>query len=60
VLRSDTHFRAAVRSDVSALVRLLTSDKLRPDAIRFYESLGFAASHEGMKLHLPRPGDEVR
>ena len=29
----------------------LTSDKKRPDAIRFYESLGFAASHEGMKLH---------
>jgi hypothetical protein len=24
----------------------------RPDAIRFYESLGFVASHEGMKLHL--------
>ena len=32
----------------------LTSDKLRPDAIRFYESLGFSATHEGMKLHLPR------
>jgi ribosomal protein S18 acetylase RimI-like enzyme len=31
----------------------LTSDKSRPDAIRFYESLGFIASHEGMKLHLP-------
>ena len=30
----------------------LTSDKGRPDAIRFYESLGFKASHEGMKLHL--------
>ena len=30
----------------------LTSDKTRPDAIRFYESLGFTASHEGMKLHL--------
>lgn len=30
----------------------LTSDKTRPDAIRFYESLGFAASHEGMKLSL--------
>jgi GNAT superfamily N-acetyltransferase len=29
----------------------LTSDKTRPDAIRFYESLGFTASHEGMKLH---------
>jgi GNAT superfamily N-acetyltransferase len=30
----------------------LTSDKTRPDAIRFYESLGFVASHEGLKLHL--------
>lgn len=30
----------------------LTSDKTRPDAIRFYESLGFIASHEGMKLKL--------
>jgi hypothetical protein len=38
----------------------LTSDKLRPDAIRFYESLGFVASHEGVTLHLPRPGDEIR
>ena len=30
----------------------LTSDKQRPDALRFYESLGFAASHEGFKLRL--------
>ena len=30
----------------------LTTDKSRPAALRFYESLGFAASHEGMKLHL--------
>lgn len=29
----------------------LTTDKQRPDAIRFYESLGFKASHEGMKMH---------
>ncbi|HZI24294.1 MAG TPA: GNAT family N-acetyltransferase [Chryseolinea sp.] len=28
----------------------LTSDKKRLDAIRFYERLGFTASHEGMKL----------
>lgn len=27
----------------------LTSDKARPDAIRFYEKLGFTASHEGLK-----------
>lgn len=30
----------------------LTSDKARPDAIRFYEALGFVASHEGLKLRL--------
>jgi GNAT superfamily N-acetyltransferase len=30
----------------------LTSDKSRPDAIHFYESLGFVPSHEGLKLHL--------
>jgi len=32
----------------------LTSDKSRTDAIRFYAGLGFVASHEGMKLQLPR------
>jgi GNAT superfamily N-acetyltransferase len=30
----------------------LASNKQRPDAIRFYEKLGFTASHEGMKLSL--------
>ena len=30
----------------------LTSDKARPDAIRFYQRLGFVASHEGLKLQL--------
>lgn len=29
----------------------LTSDKKRPRALKFYEELGFIASHEGMKLH---------
>lgn len=29
----------------------LTTDKARPEALRFYEKLGFKASHEGMKLH---------
>ena len=41
----------------------LTSDKQRPDAIRFYASLGFVASHEGMKLHiepLSAPGSAAR
>jgi len=32
----------------------LTTDKTRPEAKRFYEALGFVASHEGMKLHLVR------
>lgn len=31
----------------------LTTDKTRPEALRFYERLGFQATHEGMKLLLP-------
>jgi ribosomal protein S18 acetylase RimI-like enzyme len=34
-----------------ALVQL-TSDKRREDALRFYDRLGFTASHEGLKLRL--------
>ena len=30
----------------------LTPDKRRADAIRFYEALGFTATHEGLKLSL--------
>ena len=30
----------------------LTTDKTRPEAVIFYQSLGFVASHEGMKLKL--------
>lgn len=30
----------------------LTSDKQRPEAIKFYEAIGFSASHEGMKYKL--------
>ena len=30
----------------------ITSDKKRPNAIKFYKSLGFVNSHEGFKLHL--------
>ncbi len=29
----------------------LTTDKKRPKAIKFYEDLGFKATHEGMKIH---------
>ena len=33
----------------------LTTDARRPDARRFYEDLGFVASHIGMKLDLAQP-----
>lgn len=39
------------RAQKCALIQL-TTDKARPDAHRFYESLGFSASHIGYKLHL--------
>lgn len=29
----------------------LTTDSQRPDAVRFYEALGFQKSHYGLKLH---------
>ena len=35
----------------------LTTNKTRSDALRFYERLGFAASHEGMKMMLTAPPD---
>ncbi|HTU04708.1 MAG TPA: GNAT family N-acetyltransferase [Trebonia sp.] len=41
----------AARQNGCGLVQL-TSDKRRADAIRFYESLGFEPSHEGLKLPL--------
>lgn len=34
----------------NAFMVQLTSDKQRPRAIKFYENLGFTASHEGLKL----------
>jgi GNAT superfamily N-acetyltransferase len=39
------------RDEGCGLVQL-TSDKRRQGAVRFYESLGFTASHEGLKLSL--------
>ena len=36
--------------DKGARMVQLTSDKTRTDAIRFYEALGFTATHEGFKL----------
>jgi GNAT superfamily N-acetyltransferase len=37
--------------EIGARLIQLTTDKQRPEALRFYEKLGFKASHEGMKLH---------
>ncbi len=34
----------------------LTTDKRRTDAKRFYESMGFSATHEGMKLDVAPSG----
>ena len=38
--------------DQKAHLIQLTTDKNRPEAIKFYLKLGFTASHEGMKMHL--------
>jgi GNAT superfamily N-acetyltransferase len=38
-------------SEKGAHLLQLTTDKRRPEAINFYEKLGFSSSHEGMKLH---------
>ena len=47
-------FRWAIdrATERGAHVLQLTTDKKRPEALRFYENLGFRASHEGMKLFL--------
>ncbi|GAB4173765.1 MAG: GNAT family N-acetyltransferase [Thalassobaculales bacterium] len=45
------HAIERARAEGCGLVQL-TSDKRRADAIRFYERLGFTASHEGLKLAL--------
>lgn len=50
----ETLFRAAIdrARDAGAGLVQLTTDRERPDALRFYERLGFQASHLGMKLSL--------
>ncbi|GAB6938919.1 N-acetyltransferase family protein [Isoptericola variabilis] len=48
-LMEHAHARGRERGCVLAQ---LTSDKQRPDAHRFYRSLGYAQSHEGFKLPL--------
>jgi GNAT superfamily N-acetyltransferase len=45
------HAIECARSRGCHLVQL-TTDKARPDARRFYEAIGFVATHEGMKLRL--------
>ncbi len=45
------HAIARAREAGCGLVQL-TTDKARPDALRFYRRLGFSASHEGLKLEL--------
>ncbi|MDJ1472107.1 GNAT family N-acetyltransferase [Xanthocytophaga flava] len=47
-------FQYAIRrsKDKGAHLLQLTTDKKRPEAKKFYESLGFVDSHEGMKLYL--------
>lgn len=41
----------------SSLVIIRKAFKKRPDAfLKFYESMGFVASHEGMKMHFSAEG----
>ncbi len=57
----ETVFRWAIERGRERGCRLaqLTTNKTRADALRFYERLGFTASHEGMKLMLnPPPASE--
>lgn len=49
LLMEHAHERGRARGCVLAQ---LTSDKQRPDAHRFYRSLGYVPSHEGFKLPL--------
>lgn len=49
LLMEHAHERGRARGCVLAQ---LTSDKQRPDAHRFYRSLGYEQSHEGFKLAL--------
>jgi GNAT superfamily N-acetyltransferase len=43
---------AIERARLRNCVIQLTTDRVREDALRFYERLGFVPSHHGMKLHL--------
>ncbi|MCQ9616101.1 GNAT family N-acetyltransferase [Paenalcaligenes niemegkensis] len=45
-------YAVGLARDAGCSLVQLNSDKQRTDAVRFYESLGFIASHEGLKLML--------
>ncbi|MFC0338479.1 GNAT family N-acetyltransferase [Kushneria avicenniae] len=42
----------SIAKEHGAALLQFTTDKTRPDTHRFYERLGFIASHEGMKMAL--------
>lgn len=46
----DLRLRRAETRDLERIIALLVDDPL--GARGFYESLGFGATHDGMKLHL--------
>lgn len=52
----ETLFKWAIQraKDRDAHLIQLTTDKKRPEALKFYEMLGFKASHEGLKLHFKK------
>jgi len=52
----ETLFKWAIEraKDRNAHLIQLTTDKKRPEALKFYEKLGFVGSHEGMKLHFKK------
>ena len=49
----ETLFKWAIQraEEKKAHLLQLTTDKKRPEALKFYKDLGFMASHEGMKIH---------
>lgn len=42
----------SISKSLGAALVQFTTDKTRKDAHRFYERLGFVASHEGMKMQI--------
>ena len=49
---SNNELVVALQNDNIVGVLQLTTDKSRPEALSFYEQLGFVSSHHGMKLKL--------